>query len=150
MNHPSDGRRIEGRKPTLIRIPGTDQHPRARLVAGLLHGNEDSGYRAVLEMLRTGEISPDEMVRLAADTYHVVSRYGAVNAQTRADVEVKAGKLTFAVKNEGQTTHGLAIVKAPAKAPVPTAVQRDAGALLRRRQGWRGILARGCGTGDGT
>src|SRR3954454_11053091 len=27
---------------------------------------------------------------------------------------IKAGKVTFAVKNEGQTTHGLAIVKAPA------------------------------------
>ena len=29
---------------------------------------------------------------------------------------IKAGKVTFSVKNEGQTTHGLAIVKAPAKA----------------------------------
>jgi uncharacterized cupredoxin-like copper-binding protein len=30
---------------------------------------------------------------------------------------VKAGKVTFAVKNTGATTHGLAIVPAPAKAP---------------------------------
>jgi len=30
---------------------------------------------------------------------------------------VKAGKVTFAVKNTGATTHGLAIVAAPAKAP---------------------------------
>ena len=43
------------RKPTLIRIPGTDAQPRARFVSTLLHGNEDSGYRAVLEMLRAGE-----------------------------------------------------------------------------------------------
>ncbi len=43
------------RKPTLVFIPGTDPHPRARLVAALLHGNEDSGYRAVLDMLRGGE-----------------------------------------------------------------------------------------------
>ncbi|MGH3665570.1 MAG: hypothetical protein ACRDU8_05695 [Egibacteraceae bacterium] len=42
-------------KPTLIRIPGTEALPRARLVAALLHGNEDSGYRAVLELLRGGE-----------------------------------------------------------------------------------------------
>jgi uncharacterized cupredoxin-like copper-binding protein len=33
----------------------------------------------------------------------------------KADVPaVKAGKVTFGVKNEGATTHGLAIVKAPA------------------------------------
>ena len=35
----------------------------------------------------------------------------------KSDVpSVKAGKMTFAVKNEGATMHGLAIVKAPAKA----------------------------------
>ncbi len=42
-------------KPALIRIPGTDPAPRSRLASCLLHGNEDSGYRAVLEALRTGE-----------------------------------------------------------------------------------------------
>lgn len=45
-------------KPTLIRIPGTDPQPRARLVAALLHGNEDSGYHAVLDVLRTGARFP--------------------------------------------------------------------------------------------
>ncbi|HUH07350.1 MAG TPA: succinylglutamate desuccinylase/aspartoacylase family protein, partial [Egibacteraceae bacterium] len=40
-------------KPTLIRIPGTDADPGARLVSCLLHGNEDSGYRAVLDLLRS-------------------------------------------------------------------------------------------------
>jgi uncharacterized cupredoxin-like copper-binding protein len=30
---------------------------------------------------------------------------------------VKAGKVTFAVRNTGETMHGLAIVAAPAKAP---------------------------------
>lgn len=49
------------RKPTLIRIPGTDATPRARLVATLLHGNEDSGYRAVLDMLRNGEHYPFDL-----------------------------------------------------------------------------------------
>jgi hypothetical protein len=48
-------------KPTLVRIPGTDQQPRARFVATLLHGNEDSGYRAVLEMLRAGEHYPFDL-----------------------------------------------------------------------------------------
>lgn len=49
------------RKPTLIRIPGTDARPRARLVSTLLHGNEDSGYRAVLDMLRSGEHYPFDL-----------------------------------------------------------------------------------------
>ena len=49
------------RKPTLIRIPGTDARPRSRLVSTLLHGNEDSGYRAVLDTLRTGEHYPFDL-----------------------------------------------------------------------------------------
>jgi hypothetical protein len=43
-----------GGKPALVRIAGTDRAPRARLVSCLLHGNEDSGYRAVLDLLRQG------------------------------------------------------------------------------------------------
>ena len=49
------------RKPTLIRIPGTDPNPRARFVSTLLHGNEDSGYRAVLDMLRNGDHFPFDL-----------------------------------------------------------------------------------------
>lgn len=49
------------RKPTLIRIPGTDVEPRSRLVSTLLHGNEDSGYRAVLDMLRSGDHYPFDL-----------------------------------------------------------------------------------------
>ncbi len=48
-------------KPALIRIPGTDAMPEARLVSCLLHGNEDSGYRAVLEVLRAGERYPFDL-----------------------------------------------------------------------------------------
>lgn len=40
------------------------------------------------------DVKAGELVRLTADTYYVVSRYGTVNAQTHADVEVKAGKLS--------------------------------------------------------
>ncbi|BCP54179.1 hypothetical protein K32_27960 [Kaistia sp. 32K] len=36
----------------------------------------------------------DELVRLNAGTYHIVSRYGDANAIARADVRVEAGKLT--------------------------------------------------------
>ena len=48
-------------KPALIRIPGTDSNPRARLVSCLLHGNEDSGYRAVLSVLRDGARYPFDL-----------------------------------------------------------------------------------------
>jgi len=46
-----------GGKPALVRIPAaaTTAHPRARLLACLMHGNEPSGYRAVLDVLRRGE-----------------------------------------------------------------------------------------------
>lgn len=41
-------------------------------------------------------IKPGSIIRLNADTYHVVSRYGNVNAIIRADVQVLPGKLTEA------------------------------------------------------
>jgi hypothetical protein len=42
------------------------------------------------------DVKPDEVVRLNAGTYHVVSNYGSVNATIRADLLVEAGKLTEA------------------------------------------------------
>jgi hypothetical protein len=50
-------------RPALIRIPaaGTAPTPPARLVACLMHGNEPSGYRAVLEVLRRGERFPFDL-----------------------------------------------------------------------------------------
>ena len=55
-------------KPALLRIPAVD-HPDggrkasapARMVACLLHGNEDSGFRAVLRLLRTGARYPFDL-----------------------------------------------------------------------------------------
>lgn len=41
-------------------------------------------------------VTPGSIVRLNADTYHVVSRYGDVNAIVRADIQVLPGKLTEA------------------------------------------------------
>ncbi len=42
-------------------------------------------------------VSPKTVVRLNAGTYHVVSKYGNVNAIIRSDIRVEAGKLTEAV-----------------------------------------------------
>lgn len=41
-------------------------------------------------------VSADKIVRLNAGTYHVVSEYGSINANVRADLRVTAGKLTTA------------------------------------------------------
>ena len=43
------------------------------------------------------DVNPNEVVRLNAGTYHVVSEYGDINAVIRADIQVDAGKLTKAV-----------------------------------------------------
>ena len=44
---------LEG-KPALIRLPGLDAKRPTRLVVTLLHGNEDSGFRALRGLLREG------------------------------------------------------------------------------------------------
>ena len=41
-------------------------------------------------------VAPGQIVRLNSDTYHVVSRYGDINATVRADIYVEPGKLTQA------------------------------------------------------
>ncbi|MPZ89484.1 MAG: hypothetical protein GEU81_15750 [Nitriliruptorales bacterium] len=48
-------------KPALICITGSEGQGRARFVSCLLHGNEDSGYRAVLDMLRRKDTYPFDL-----------------------------------------------------------------------------------------
>nr|WP_316654222.1 hypothetical protein [uncultured Gellertiella sp.] len=43
------------------------------------------------------DVNANQVVRLNAGTYHVVSSYGDINAVIRADIQVEAGKLTRAV-----------------------------------------------------
>ncbi|HMG31296.1 MAG TPA: hypothetical protein VK585_14380 [Jiangellaceae bacterium] len=52
-----------GGRPALVRIPAaaTAERPSARLLACLMHGNEPSGFRAVLEVLRRGERFPFDL-----------------------------------------------------------------------------------------
>lgn len=52
-----------GSMPALIRVPAAsaDPQPRARLVSCLLHGNEPSGFQAILEVLRRGERFPFDL-----------------------------------------------------------------------------------------
>jgi Succinylglutamate desuccinylase / Aspartoacylase family len=50
-------------KPALIRIPAasTADAPRGRLIACLMHGNEPSGFQAVVELLRRGDRFPFDL-----------------------------------------------------------------------------------------
>jgi hypothetical protein len=56
---------------------------------------QEDGDRALTAIVPSA--TPGHVVRLPAGTYHVISRYGDVNAIVRADIEVEAGKLTEAV-----------------------------------------------------
>ncbi|WP_420414698.1 hypothetical protein [Roseibium sp.] len=46
--------------------------------------------------LIASQVQPGAIIRLNANTYHIVSRYGAANAEIRADIQVLPGKLTEA------------------------------------------------------
>ena len=48
-------------KPALLRLPGADHQRPLRLVACLLHGNEDSGFRAVCDLLRAQPALPYDL-----------------------------------------------------------------------------------------
>ncbi len=53
---------------------------------------DDRGIRPLIAR----DVRPMQIVPFAQGTYHVVSRYGKLNVETRADLRVQAGKLTQA------------------------------------------------------
>ena len=62
--------------------------------------SQDDAYGARSVVLPKAEAG--KIIRLSAGTYHIVSRYGFVNAIVRADIEVYAGKLTDAtIRHKG-------------------------------------------------
>lgn len=72
-----DGEDLDG-KPVSFEIFGMDFNQR--------------GERHVIAQ----DVKPGSIMRLNADTYHVVSHYGNANATVRADIQVLPGKLTEA------------------------------------------------------
>lgn len=97
---------------TLSVVPGTNTHD-VILDAGALRLNSSvSGdipispallqfdiYTAGAEGSRAlvaDNLPPNEIVTLNAGTYHIVSRFGAINAVVRADLRVEPGQLTDA------------------------------------------------------
>lgn len=59
------------------------------------------------------DVHPGKIIRLAADTYHIVSRYGDINAIVRANVQVLPGKLTEARIYHQAADITLKLVNAP-------------------------------------
>ena len=73
-------------------LVGKDQTPLQNLVKFDIFSDEPSNGEERSPIVPG--LRDDEIVRLNAGTYHIVSRYGDANAIARADVRVEAGKLT--------------------------------------------------------
>jgi hypothetical protein len=79
-------------------VVGDDQHIDPDQVAFEISQEDDFGGLTVI----MPSAQPNKIIRLSAGTYHIVSRYGFVNAIVRADMEVHAGKLTTAtIRHKG-------------------------------------------------
>lgn len=71
-----------------------DEEPIApdALAFEILQENENGELVTIVPKARAGPI-----LRLGSGTYHVIARYGSVNAIVRADIQVEPGKVTEAV-----------------------------------------------------
>ncbi len=114
----------------IVVVPGNDQRETFTLNAGALQlsGVTGAGGRIPMNLLRfdvySGEedernvrqliarnVKPNEMVPFPAGTYHVVSQFGNLNAEIRADLRVEAGKVTQAVIEHRAARMTLRLVK---------------------------------------
>jgi len=83
-------------------------------------------------------VRPGMAVRLNAGTYHVVSKYGAVNAVIRSDIRVAAGKLTEATVEHRAAELTLKLVRdhgGEAIADTSWSVLTDSGDVVRESVG---------------
>ncbi len=63
-------------------------------------------------------VSANKIVQLNEGTYHVLSRYGGINATVRADLEVKAGTVTRAVMQHRGASISLRLVSRTGGDPI--------------------------------
>jgi hypothetical protein len=83
-------------------------------------------------------VRPNSVVRLNAGTYHVVSKYGSVNAVIRADIRVEPGKLTEALMEHRAAQLTMKLVREPggeAIADTSWTVLTNAGDIVRQSVG---------------
>lgn len=84
------------------------------------------------------DVSPKTVVRLNAGTYHVVSKYGVVNAVIRSDIRVEAGKLTEATVEHRAAQLTMKLVREPggeAIADTQWSVLTESGDIIRESVG---------------
>jgi len=82
----------------LTAVIGEDKPADPESVTFEIYKDAEDGERVQL----VEDADEDTVQRLNAGTYHVVSRYGAVNAIVRADIQVNPGKLTEAtIRHKG-------------------------------------------------
>ena len=84
------------------------------------------------------DVHPDVVVRLNAGTYHVVSKYGSVNAVIRSDIRVAAGKLTEATVEHRAAQLTMKLVRdhgGEAIADTSWSVLTDSGEVVRESVG---------------
>lgn len=72
------------------------------------NGGPDAERRLVVP-----NVAPKTVVRLNTGTYHVVSKYGTVNAIIRSDIRVEAGKLTEATVEHRAAQLTMKLVREP-------------------------------------
>lgn len=75
---------------------------------------DDSGERKLIAQ----NVAPRKVVQLNAGTYHVLSKFGNINATVRADLEVKAGNVTKAILQHRGAQLSLRLVSEPGGDPV--------------------------------
>jgi hypothetical protein len=80
------------------------------------------------------EVSPNTVVRLNAGNYQIVSTYGSVNAVTRSDIKVEAGKLVEATIEHHAAELTIKLVREPggeAMADTSWSIVSDSGDPVR-------------------
>jgi hypothetical protein len=75
---------------------------------------DENGERKMIAL----NVSPNKIVQLNEGTYHVLSRYGSINATVRADLEVKSGQVTRAVLQQRGAAVTLRLVSSPGGDPI--------------------------------
>lgn len=90
-------------------VVGDDQPLAADKVKFEVSQQEGGGTRTII----LSDAEPGVALRLDAGTYHVVSRYGTLNAVIRADIEVRPGKLTDATLRHKAAEATLKLVAEP-------------------------------------
>ncbi|RIY03780.1 hypothetical protein D3218_00185 [Aureimonas flava] len=120
-----------------------------RLHADILDGNALPDDKVTFDVYAGGadgrdrrllapDVKPGSVLRLNAGDYHVVSRYGSVNAVTRADIHIEAGKITDATLHHRAAEVTMKLVRekgGEALADTAWSVSSDQGDIIRESVG---------------